>query len=170
MVEEAKIYFVMGVSGSGKTTLGKALAQWLKIPFFDGDDFHPAENIARMSRGIPLQDADREGWLRRLNALAGEHTARGAVIACSALKEHYRDLLAQGVERQVVWIFLKGTYDEISERLEKRKGHYMPPSLLRSQFDDLQPPARAIEIPVSASVEEALQSLKAQLAPGGRPG
>jgi gluconokinase len=170
MLAEAKIYFVMGVSGSGKTTLGKALAQWLKIPFFDGDDFHPAENIEKMSRGIPLQDADREGWLRRLNALAREQKGPGAVIACSALKEHYRHLLARGVERQVVWIYLEGTYDEIAERLEKRKGHYMPPSLLRSQFDDLEPPARAIEIPVSASLKEALDRLRAELAPGDRQG
>lgn len=169
MVEEARIYYVMGVSGSGKTTLGKALAQWLAIPFFDGDDFHPDENIAKMSRGIPLNDADREGWLHRLNALAREHTAHGAVIACSALKEHYRDLLARGVERQVVWIFLRGTYDEIAERMEKRKGHYMPPSLLRSQFEALQPPDRAIEIAVSASLGEALDVLRQKLSRGQSP-
>ena len=150
------IYYVMGVSGSGKTTLGKKLAESLQLPFFDGDDFHPEANIRKMSKGIPLEDADRKDWLQRLNELALTHQDTGAVIACSALKEGYRNMLEAGLPHRVRWIYLKGSYDALYERLQKRKGHFMPPELLRSQFETLEPPAYGIHIPVSLDPEEAL--------------
>ena len=90
MVTKERIYIIMGVSGCGKSTLGRALAERLELPFFDGDDFHPPENIEKMSGGLPLDDSDREGWLSRLNELSLQHKSKGAVIACSALKERYR--------------------------------------------------------------------------------
>ncbi|WP_424507002.1 gluconokinase, partial [Robiginitalea sp.] len=92
---------IMGVSGCGKSTLGVALAKYLDIPFFDGDDYHPSENIQKMTEGVPLEDSDREPWLTRLNQIAREHQGAGAVIACSALKESYRQLLQKGVEKNL---------------------------------------------------------------------
>ncbi len=147
----------MGVSGSGKTTLGKALAGRLDLSFFDGDAYHPEENIRKMAAGIPLNDQDREGWLQRLNQLALEYLGRGAVIACSALKERYREQLGEGLGKNAVWIYLHGSFSEIEARLKKRQGHYMPASLLRSQFETLEPPAYGIPVPVALTVEEAVQ-------------
>lgn len=154
-----KIYYVMGVSGSGKTTLGQQLARHLGIPFFDGDDFHPPENIQKMAGGAPLDDEDRKGWLLRLNALAGKHKGSGAVIACSALKETYRKLLESGLEGKVRWIYLHGSYEQLHKRMQKRKGHFMPSELLRSQFETLEPPSYGIHIPVRLRPEEAVQRI-----------
>ena len=112
-----KIYFVMGVSGSGKTTLGQALARHLGIPFFDGDDFHPPENIQKMAGGVPLEDADRRGWLVHLNELASRQTGTGAVIACSALKERYREILVTGLQAEICWIYLHGSHEQINNRM-----------------------------------------------------
>ncbi len=148
----------MGVSGCGKTTLGKALAERTGLPFFDGDDYHPAGNILKMSAGSPLTDADRKGWLERLNELCREHRKTGLVLACSALKRSYRRILETGLD-QVVWVYLEGSYDTILGRLQERKGHYMPPALLRSQFDALEPPERAIRMPVTFTVEKALERI-----------
>ena len=157
MGKDPKIFYVMGVSGSGKTTLGRKLAQALEVPFFDGDDFHPPENIQKMARGKPLEDADRMGWLQRLNELARSHRDSGAVIACSALKEAYRERLAEGLQGTVQWISLEGSYGEILERMQKREGHFMPAALLKSQFDALEPPGYGIKIPVALSPEGALE-------------
>lgn len=162
-----KIYFVMGVSASGKTTLGKALAATLDLEFFDGDDYHLPENIAKMSAGQPLTDHDRKGWLQSLNALAREHRETGAVIGCSALKERYREWLSEGLGDAVAWVVLTGTFDQIRERIENRKGHFMPPALLRSQFDTLELPAYGIHLPVTLSVAEMLQQI--ENAGGGSP-
>ena len=154
-----KIYYVMGVSGCGKTTLGKRLARVLSMPFFDGDDYHPPENIRKMAAGIPLEDADRRGWLLRLNELARSHKDTGAVIACSALKASYRDVLGRGLEDKVQWVYLHGSYGELHERMKNREGHFMPSGLLRSQFDTLEPPTYGIHIPVALSVDQALKKV-----------
>lgn len=157
------IIFVMGVSGSGKSTIGKQLANALSIPFFDGDDFHPEANITKMSRGLALNDQDREPWLEILNSLARKHAASGAVIVCSALKKAYRDQLEKGLTPKPVWIYLNGDFNLISERLGQRKGHFMPPSLLRSQFDTLEVPEEAIEVEVNLSPEQILNIILRKL-------
>jgi carbohydrate kinase (thermoresistant glucokinase family) len=153
------IFIIMGVSGCGKSTLGIALGKYLDIPFFDGDDFHPPGNIQKMSAGVPLEDSDREPWLIRLNNLAMQHQGDGAVIACSALKESYRQLLQNGLEENIIWVYLHGTYQELLERVSGRSEHYMPSALLQSQFDALQPPQYGIHIPVSLSVDEAITKI-----------
>ncbi len=133
------IYWIAGVSGSGKTTVGQLLAQQLSLPFFDADDFHPSENIAKMRAGIPLDDQDRAGWLAALHRQAQtEAASKGAVFACSALKTQYRAMLASGLEQHTRFILLDGSFDLIMGRLQARKGHYMPPALLQSQFDILE--------------------------------
>jgi gluconokinase len=137
------IIFIMGVSGSGKTTVGKLVAQKIPLPFFDADDFHSEENKAKMKAGQPLTDDDRAEWLRQINQLAiTQGQLNGAVIACSALKEKYRKVLETGVSK-ARWFFLQGNYDTIFQRLQKRQGHYMPASLLQSQFDNLEIPDTA---------------------------
>ncbi len=143
------IFIVMGVSACGKTTLGEALAAEFGCPFFDGDDFHPPENIVKMKAEEPLGDSDREGWLKALNALARKHTGSGgAVIACSALKEKYRDWLREGLDPgEICWVVLTGTFEDILERIQARADHYMPPALLRSQFADLEVPDYGIHLP-----------------------
>ena len=139
--EAARAFVVMGVSGCGKSTVGQVLAQRLGCPFYDGDDFHPAENVAKMSQGIPLNDDDREPWLNRLADLIEEHLLRGetAVIACSALKEKYRKRLKRGQEN-VVFVYLRGNFDLIWQRMQQREGHYMKAEMLQSQFDVLEEP------------------------------
>jgi carbohydrate kinase (thermoresistant glucokinase family) len=139
------IFFIMGVSGSGKTTIGQLLSERTGIPFFDADDYHSDANKTKMKEGHPLTDEDRQGWLQRLNQLAiDESTNKGAIIACSALKQRYREILSTDITLPIHWVLLKGSYELISERLQKRKGHYMPASLLQSQFDILEMPAGAI--------------------------
>ncbi len=135
----------MGVSGSGKTTVGQQLAERLKLPFYDADDFHPEANIQKMKSGQALNDEDRQPWLERLSELAQKETQnKGAVITCSALKEKYRIVLNQNIENQAQWVFLDGTFETILERVNKRPGHFMPPELLQSQFDTLERPKNAI--------------------------
>ncbi|WP_222193164.1 gluconokinase [Modestobacter italicus] len=131
---------VMGVSGSGKSTVANELARRLQWEFIEGDDLHPPENVEKMRSGTPLDDEDRWPWLRRMAELIGEHEAAGTsfILTCSALKRSYRDLLCDG--HPSVWFAHADTSEEVlSERLAQRKGHYMPPSLLRSQLDTLQP-------------------------------
>ncbi|HRW98854.1 MAG TPA: NADP-dependent phosphogluconate dehydrogenase [Cyclobacteriaceae bacterium] len=152
-----KIVFIFGVSGSGKTTLGQMLAVKLNARFFDADDYHPEENIVKMQAGNPLNDEDRRGWLQRLHALAKEQLVSGtAVIACSALKEDYRRQLMSGIENSCIWFLLNGSSECISERMKGRKGHYMPASLLKSQFDILEVPSYAISFDVASSPEKIL--------------
>ena len=153
----------MGVSGSGKSTLGAALAARLGCEFLDGDDFHPPQNVARMSAGKPLEDADRAPWLARLNAELREREARGAsaVLACSALKRSYRASLlhALGSARLV---HLEGSRALIESRLAVRAHRYMPASLLASQFATLEPPQPgdgALRIDVSATPPECVQAM-----------
>ncbi len=128
------VYIVGGVSGSGKTTVGRLLAQELKLPFYDADDFHPKANVEKMKSGHPLNDGDREPWLEVLSKKIGEWSKeQGAVLGCSALKEPYRKMLSQYAKPQ--WIFLYGDFKLIKERMESRKNHYFDASLLQSQFD-----------------------------------
>jgi carbohydrate kinase (thermoresistant glucokinase family) len=144
------VYVIMGVSGCGKSTVGEALAARLGCPFYDGDDFHPPQNVAKMAGGRPLTDDDRQPWLARLHDLIAEHTTRGetAVLACSALKKKYRDQLRMD-SKTVQFIYLEGTFDLIWQRLASRSGHYMKAAMLQSQFDALEPPASAEVFTVS---------------------
>jgi gluconokinase len=154
------IAVVMGVSGAGKTAIGEALARELGWRFIDADDYHPEANVAKMAAGQPLDDEDRWPWLARLNSLL--KAEKQAVLACSALKERYRSRLAEGIGR-VEWIYLKGDFDLIHSRLAQRRHHYMPASLLESQFAALEPPARAITVDVSADVESCVAAIAARL-------
>ena len=163
-MSKCQVIYVMGVSGSGKSTVGEEIAARAGYQFFDGDDFHPPANIAKMASGQPLNDADRAGWLATINAHAAEVSqTRGVVFACSALKAHYREILSKGLE-SVHWVYLAGSFELISERMSKRTGHFMPAALLRSQFEILEPPTDAIELNIEgtvaqmvAQVTEALQ-------------
>src|SRR5215467_11227700 len=137
------VVVVMGVSGSGKTTVGRALAARLGWPFEDADDLHPAANVDKMRRGVPLTDADREPWIRAVSGVIHDHVAHGrdAVIACSALHRLHRDAMrAHVAAEQVRFVYLDGTYDEIDRRLHARIGHFMPESLLASQLATLEKP------------------------------
>jgi len=155
---------VMGVSGCGKTTLASALANRLSAHWLDADDFHPASNIAKMRAGTPLTDEDRRPWLAALNAELCDRAALGqrVVLACSALRQRYRDSLAANVPA-VHWIFLDGSVEEIAARMRARDDHYMPESLLRSQFEALERPTDAICISVSLKPAEQLQLAVASL-------
>lgn len=157
------VIVVMGVSGSGKTEIGKLLSKELSRPFFDGDDFHPEANIKKMSSGNPLNDDDRKEWLIQLNKLAMEHKHTGAVIACSALKKNYRSLLRAGMGSCLAFVYLEGSFDLIKSRLSKRKGHFMPLDLLKSQFDTLEPPSKAIKVSIDETPEKIVKEIVKQL-------
>lgn len=142
------IIFIMGVSGSGKTTTGKLLAERIHIPFFDADDYHSPVNIEKMKAGIPLTDADRKDWLQTMNQIAvRQQKEKGAVIACSALKQSYREGLQKNIAKPW-WFFLEGSQELILGRMQKRKGHFMPAGLLLSQFATLEPPEFAFTISI----------------------
>lgn len=147
----------MGVAGSGKTTVGKALAEKLGWDFFDADNFHPPENIAKMAAGIPLTDSDRTPWLAALSDLlfATLKAERHPLLACSALKESYRAQLLEG-KVGIEVIYLKGNYDLLWSRLAARQGHFMKPEMLKSQFVTLEEPKDALTLDVSMPLEEML--------------
>lgn len=148
----------MGVSGSGKSTIGALLAQQLGVPFHDADDFHSAANVAKMQAGTPLEDEDRKDWLAALVAGIREWSRQGgAVLACSALKEAYRQQLATA--GPLVWVFLDGSQELVRTRLAARSQHYMNPALLASQFAILEKPAYGLCL----SIAEAPQQLVAQI-------
>lgn len=148
------LLWLTGVSGSGKTTIGRLLAEKTGLPFFDGDDFHPEENIRKMSAGQALNDDDRAGWLQALHAKALEQSQqKGAIFACSALKVQYRTLLSLNLESNTHFVLLEGTFEQISQRLAARKGHYMPPSLLQSQFDILEKSDNALVVNIHQEPE-----------------
>jgi len=161
------IVVLMGVCGCGKSTIGRALAAELDWPFLDADTVHPQANVAKMAAGIPLTDEDRWPWFDRIVAEMRRHTAAGkhVVIACSALKQAYRDRLASG--GSVRFVYLKGDAKTIGPRLAGRTGHFMPPSLLESQFATLEEPAAAIVIdivqPVAAQVAAITRALREEL-------
>ena len=150
---------VMGVSGAGKSTVGRLIAASLDCPFRDADSFHPPANIAKMSRGEPLTDDDRWPWLAAIAAWIAEHRAAGTtcVATCSALKRVYRDIVTDRQSADVRLVYLKGDFALIDARLKARTGHFMPPGLLRSQFDALQEPGadeHAITVSIDAAPEE----------------
>ncbi|MCA6073452.1 gluconokinase [Fulvivirga sedimenti] len=155
-------YVVMGVSGSGKTTIGNLLAEKAGVPFLDADDFHPPANIEKMKSGQPLNDEDRRPWLFRL-AEEISNADGGCVLACSALKASYREILASG-PRPVIWVYLEATKELIRERLKERSGHFMPPSLLDSQFEALEVPKNAIVADVSKEPDEVVQMILSESA------
>ncbi len=137
------LYVIMGVAGSGKTTIGAKLARALDIAFVEGDDLHPAENVRRMAAAIPLTDDDRRPWLLAIAARLreSERAGSGLVVSSSALKRSYRDLLRSEAQADVQLVYLKGRPELITERMAQRRGHFMPPALLESQFATLEEPA-----------------------------
>lgn len=159
------IYIVMGVSGAGKTLIGSKLAKRLKTSFFDADDFHPENNVAKMKDGKPLNDRDRLPWLQHMarQMTEWEHTG-GAVLACSALKESYRKLLSPpGIP--VRFIYLKGSRKLIARRMSGRDEHFMPESLLDSQFDALEEPRNALAVSIDQSPDKIVEEILRHIQP-----
>lgn len=142
---DKRIYIVMGVSGCGKSTLGKLLASSIAVPFYDADDFHSSANKQKMSAGLPLTDVDREGWLEQMVARVDEGLGEnGAVLACSALKQAYRERLRRFKGGRVVWIYIKSTPEVVRQRMNLRQGHFFNVMLLQSQFEILEEPMNAV--------------------------
>lgn len=152
---------LMGVSGSGKTTVGRALAAARGCAFFEGDNYMPPANVEKMAASLPLTDVDRAPWLATLHDLLAEQAGAQVVLACSALKQSYRRQLSAGL--QVRYVMLKGDFDLIAGRLQKRLGHYMPESLLQSQFDTLEEPEDAIVVNVDQPVDAIVKDILAAL-------
>ena len=157
------VILVMGVTGAGKTTVGKLLAQQLGWQFLDADDFHPPENIEKMKHGIPLTDADREPWLAAIHKALLDYAAKNqnVVLACSALKQKYREKLAAGLDLRIC--YLRGSFEEISSHIEHRTGHFAGEAILAGQFADLEEPDNAVVLdatqPPAENVSEALTKL-----------
>jgi gluconokinase len=159
------VVVLMGVSGSGKTTVGRILAAQLRWTFLDADDFHPTANIAKMRGGMPLNDADRRPWLDALRKRIDEACIAGenVVLACSALKHAYQDYLEGAGSTCVHYVYLHGSEELIRQRLASRRGHFMNPNLLHSQFETLEPPEHAIRVEVSPLPEEIASEIRRQL-------
>ena len=154
-------YVVMGVSGSGKSLVGEALAQTLGLTFAEGDTLHPKANVEKMSRGIPLDDTDRFPWLDKIGKEIASSLAlgKGIVISCSALKKVYRDRLRGFAGGQLTFVFLKGSEEVLAPRMSARTGHFMPPSLLKSQLATLEDPSgedKIITIDISGTTAEVI--------------
>jgi gluconokinase len=167
-VLEKPLIVVMGVAGSGKTTIASGLAEKLGVPFVEGDSLHPIANVKKMASGIPLTDEDRWPWLAAIGMRMEVErlTGHGVVVSCSALKHVYRDCLRKEVHGKVHFILLDGSRELITDRMKKRKGHFMPPALLDSQFATLEKPtpdehAVILDIsnPVPALLAEAAQAV-----------
>ncbi len=162
---------VMGVSGSGKSTVGAALAKRLDVPFADADNFHSDTNIAKMTGGEPLDDADRYPWLERIGEWLARHSD-GGVVSCSALKRRYRDQLRRHCPN-VTFLHLSGSASLIARRQAHRTGHFMPTALLRSQFDTLEPlgsDENGATLDVGADVDAIIDSYLTRTEPPGAPG
>lgn len=155
------VVVVMGAAGAGKTTIGRHLASELGWTFHDADDFHPPESVAKMSRGLPLHEADRQPWLERLAALIRGCLERdeNAVLACSALREDYRRKLAGG-SPDVTFVYLRASPDLLAHRLAHREGHYAGPALLESQLAALEEPRDAITVDAGRSPEEIVREVR----------
>jgi carbohydrate kinase (thermoresistant glucokinase family) len=157
---EPMIIYIMGVSGSGKTTIGKKLSDKTGMPFYDGDDFHLPEKVEKMRKGQPLDDSDRAEWLARINAIAREQAAqKGAIIACSALKEKYRHVLTTGLTVPFFWVFLRGDFAVIEKRMKLRTDHFMPAALLASQFETLEVPTGAITVDIHDEPDKMVEAI-----------
>lgn len=157
------ILLLMGTTGAGKTTIGELLAARLGWTFLDADNFHPPANIAKMSQGIPLTDADRQPWLEKihdeLTRLSAANT--GAVLACSALKQSYRDTLSAGLDIQL--IYLRGAYGRMLRHIESRHGHFAGEAILAGQFADLEEPSNALVLDVSRTPAELVHDIITRL-------
>ena len=158
-------YIVMGVSGSGKSTIGKRLSDRLSCQFFEGDDFHPDSNIKKMSSGKALNDADRLPWLRKLEDLITNCTEenKSGVLACSALKENYRQIITGQNSHNVTWIYLNGNYQTISDRIKQRQDHFFDLKLLCSQFEILEEPKNVLTIDIDSDIEAIVDRIMQQL-------
>ncbi|MDY0640780.1 gluconokinase [Pasteurella multocida] len=158
---KGKGFILMGVSSTGKTSVGTVVAQHLGIKLIDGDDLHPRANIIKMGQGIPLNDEDRAPWLERIRdaAFSLEQKSEVGIIICSALKKQYRDLIRDG--NDVKFIFLHGPFELVLERMKQRKGHYMKPEMLKSQFDTLEIPQAdepdVIHISIDGTFEQVVE-------------
>jgi len=162
------VFIIMGVSGSGKSTVGSRLAAELGAPFYDGDDFHPPQNVAKMAQGLPLNDADRSPWLARLRDLIAQHLARGesAVVACSALKASYREQLGQGTPG-VRLVYLHGSPELLRARMAARQGHFMKAQMLESQFATLELPSaqEALILSAEKGVADLVEQIRSATPP-----
>lgn len=145
---------VMGVSGCGKSSVGERIASALGLTYVEGDSLHPASNVAKMSRGEPLTDADRWPWLDRV----AEALAEGGVVSCSALRRAYRDRLRSGAGRPLAFVFLTGSHEVLAERMRNRAGHFMPASLLDSQLATLEDPSGEADV-IPIGIDQPLESI-----------
>jgi gluconokinase len=166
------VLIIWGVSGSGKTTVGQLLAKKLGWKFYEADDFHPATNTDKMRSGRPLTDGDRQPWLEKLRAAIERSLAanENAVLACSALKKKYRDLLR--ANSKVKFVFLRGDRERIAEQLKQRRGHFMNPRLLDSQFADLEEPESSedmLTIELKGEPKELVEQIREKLSPSSPP-
>jgi gluconokinase len=153
---------VMGVSGSGKTTVGQELAARLGWAFYDADEFHPQENVTKMSSGTPLTDEDRKPWLEALHKLIAENLEQrlSLILACSALKEIYRQHLVRGHEEKTTLVYLEGDFETIYSRMQARQ-HFMKPAMLQSQFDTLEEPAHAVVVDIRKPEDQVVEEILA---------
>jgi len=153
------VIVLMGVAGSGKTTLGQGLAQALQCPFFDSDDYHSQKDKDKMASGIALTDEDRLPWLKDISKNVKDWNFKYpvTVLACSALKQSYRDIIGQGSD--VRWVYLTGDKDLIQRRLEERRGHFAGPNLLESQWETLEEPAGAIGVNINEKPDKIVEEL-----------
>ncbi len=153
------VLIIMGVAGSGKTSVGKMLSEKLGWKYYEGDNYHPKENVEKMSHGIPLNDEDRIPWLLKLRTIIEDALSNGEsiILSSSALKEAYRKILK--VNDQVKFIYLKGSYELIEARMKMRKDHFMKPGMLKSQFEALEEPADAIAIDIDQPLEKIVENI-----------
>ena len=158
------VYVIFGVSSSGKTTIGKKISIKLGIPFYDADDFHSNTNIEKMSTGVPLDDHDRLDWLQKVLLKINESNKNnGAIFACSALKEKYREILSGSYNYEVKFIFLKIDKSEAAKRLKIRENHFFPLELLDNQFEILENPSNAIKVNASNDIDLVCEEIYAQI-------
>ena len=159
----SKVIILFGVSGCGKSLIGEKLAKDLKYEFIEGDDFHSNENIEKMNNNIPLNDNDREIWLKDINSEINRLKIKNIVVACSALKESYRQALIDGVDADIDWFCLKGNFNLIKKRLDSREVHFFKSDLLDSQFNIIEYPDYCKFIDITESPDIIVEKIKSKL-------